>query len=60
MKTDWLAEQRKWIAEHGGNLPGYLNNYGQERGAAIYDADIAELERLEHNATRNQARRGRD
>lgn len=50
-----IAEQKKWIAEHGGDLGGYIKRYGVpgtehcygNGGNAIYHADINELHRLE-------------
>ena len=49
-----VAEQRRWIEEHGGDLGGYLARYGSkygpederqgDGGEAIYAADRAELE----------------
>lgn len=38
-----IAEQRKWIDEHGWDRAGYLDRYG-EQGSKIYDADLAHLE----------------
>ena len=51
----WIAAQKRWIEEHGGNLAGYIANYGSinnppysgSGGEAIYAADMAELKRLE-------------
>lgn len=51
----YVAEQRRWIDQCGGNLAGYIARYGSAKdpchtgdGAeAIYAADTAELERLE-------------
>lgn len=48
------ASQRKWINDHGGDLAGYIERYGDpdrdhcygEGGTAIYRADVAELERI--------------
>lgn len=55
-----LTEQRKWIEEHGGDLPGYIHRYGDpgintaegrpmygEGGTKIYAADMQELHRIE-------------
>lgn len=50
-----LAEQRKWIRKCGGDLLGYICHYGEaddpnkhgEGGRAIYEADMAELHRIE-------------
>ena len=52
------AEQRKWIADHGQNLAGYIRNYAdptdpersEEIANHIWDADITELRRLEEFA----------
>lgn len=49
-----ISEQRKWIAEHGGNLHGYILRYGSakdpdhygEGGEAIFQADLDHLETL--------------
>jgi hypothetical protein len=45
-----IAKQRKWIAEHGGDLAGYIKRYGftgvGDGGHAIYCADLAYLKRL--------------
>lgn len=48
-----LEEQREWITKCGGNLEGYIANYhgvhGRtvENATAIFNADMAELERRE-------------
>lgn len=51
-KTLWqklVREQEEWIANHGGNLVGYVENYTSRHGrtvenaTAIYEADIAAL-----------------
>ena len=55
-----LVEQRNWIKEHGETLAGYIRRYGDpgiscsngrlmcgNGGTAIYNADIAELRRIE-------------
>ena len=47
--------QLEWIKLHGGDKVGYIENYGNphlekchgEGGVAIYNADIAELQRIE-------------
>jgi hypothetical protein len=47
-----VNEQRRWIAEHGADLAGYVARYGAasdpahygEGGEAIYAADAADLE----------------
>jgi len=49
-----IADQETWIRECGGDLAGYIANYGSkddpdhygDGGEAIYAADMAELERL--------------
>lgn len=41
-----IREQREWIEDHGGTRSGYIALYGP-KGGTIYDADIAELRRLE-------------
>lgn len=46
-----VAEQRRWIEQHGGDRAGYVARYGRasdplhygEGGEAIYEADRAEL-----------------
>ena len=46
-----VAEQRRWIEQHGGDRLGYVARYGSasdpthygEGGEAIYEADRAEL-----------------
>lgn len=53
--TKLTADQRRWIAEHGGNLAGYVERYGSkddpdhygDGGEAIYEADIAALRRYQ-------------
>lgn len=55
-----LVSQRQWIAEHGGNLAGYIALYGSandlnhhgDGGEAIFEADMGELHRLESLARR--------
>lgn len=50
-----IADQRKWIDEHGSNLAGYVARYGSRNdaehygdgGEAIYAADTEALRRLE-------------
>lgn len=48
-----IVRQKKWIEEHGGDLQGYLNHYGEKSRvsekeiADIYRADLEMLERLE-------------
>ena len=62
-RNTWLlklrADQRQWIDDHGGNVAGYIERYGQpcynpnsptwagEGGEAIYRADVNELLRIE-------------
>ena len=44
-----VREQEEWIAEHGGNLAGYVESYAGchgrsiETATAIYEADTAAL-----------------
>lgn len=53
-----LAEQQKWVDEHGGDLEGYIANYhGKfkhtiESATNIYNADKAALDRLDSMARR--------
>lgn len=50
-----IQEQRDWIAEHGGDLAGYVERYGSkddprhygDGGEAIYKADTDALRELE-------------
>ena len=55
-----IAQQRRWIEEHGDTLTGYIARYGSiaqrgdgihnvlgDGGEAIYRADWAELDKLE-------------
>jgi hypothetical protein len=48
-----IARQKKWIEEHGGDLQGYLNHYGEQSRVSekeigdIYRADLEVLERFE-------------
>jgi len=42
-----VQAQMKWILEHGGDVAGYIQNYGEKRGREIFAADLAELRRLE-------------
>lgn len=57
-KREWLAQeitsQRRWVADHGGSLQGYVDHYGSrdgehygDGGEAIYEADINQLKKLE-------------
>lgn len=51
----WLREQRRFMAERGTTLAGYMSFYGQyERGedeiAAIHQADTANLNSLSQRA----------
>ena len=43
-----IGQQRRWIAEHGGDRAGYIARYGDagDGGEAIYEADAAELHKL--------------
>lgn len=58
-----VAIERKWIAEHGGNLAGYVLRYGSahdvdrygDGGEAIYEADLAALNRALAHLVRSQA-----
>jgi len=51
-----IAQQKKWIKEHGGDAAGYIKTYGStwdpnhtgDGGELIYEADLAELRRLEN------------
>jgi hypothetical protein len=51
---DQIADQLKWIDDHGGCLVGYVARYGApgddrcvgDGGAAIYRADRAALDKL--------------
>lgn len=49
LAVEAVKAQRRWIIEHGGDLDGYMKHYAgdDERAAAIYAADLAELRRLE-------------
>ena len=55
-----IAEQRDWIAEHGGSLAGYVERYGSkddpkhygDGGELIYAADVGALRRLERTGRR--------
>lgn len=46
-----IVEQQKWIAEHGGNLSGYVARYGSANdpehygsgGESIFAADLSHL-----------------
>jgi len=38
-----VDDQKRWIAERGTNISGYLVHYGKETGQAIFDADQATL-----------------
>jgi len=50
-----IAEQRRWLDEHGGDAHGYIARYGNpglphcygDGGSAIYHADQGALVRLE-------------
>lgn len=51
--TRLVAEQQRWIRDCGGDLAGYLDKYcrvhgrTEENARAIYNADVAELQRRE-------------
>jgi hypothetical protein len=51
--SERIAPQKKWIEEHGGDLQGYLNHYGEKSRvsekeiADIYRADLEILAELE-------------
>jgi hypothetical protein len=47
MREHWVREQEKWIAEHGGDLDGYIKRYGVSRGGPIYEADMLALVELQ-------------
>ncbi len=42
-----VERQRRWIADHGGDVAGYRETYGGDAGDDIYAADLAVLRRLE-------------
>jgi hypothetical protein len=44
-----INDQRKWIDSRGGNAAGYVERYGNygAGGEAIYNADVAQLRKLE-------------
>lgn len=50
-----IAEQKRWIEEHGATLSGYIERYGDSEspdkygdgGVAIYVADCTALYKLE-------------
>lgn len=58
-RNTWLlqcrADQQKWIKDHGDDLAGYTERYGErgqsycygEGAQAIYRADLCELLRIE-------------
>lgn len=55
-----VDHQREWIAEHGGDLAGYVKRYGANDdpnkygagGPAIYEADKAALDKYEARLAR--------
>jgi hypothetical protein len=52
---DQVASQRQWIADHGGDLAGYLDHHAKYRRTpedvqAIYLADMAALAQYEDRA----------
>jgi len=57
-----IADQRKWIEEHGGNEYGYVQRYGSKHddkhygdgGEAIFKADHDALMRLLTQETRKR------
>ena len=60
-----LDSQRRWIDEHGGDLAGYIERYGEPGltkkwygagGAAIFWADLARLHDLERQCTKRPRR----
>lgn len=55
-----IRDQRDWIEEHGGDLPGYIKRYGDpgvlrdngkpmygDGGTKIYEADTSALRKME-------------
>lgn len=54
------SRQRRWIADHGGDLLGYIARYGSvaeasrygDGGEAIYAADLARLAALDDQVAR--------
>lgn len=54
----WYDQQKKWVEDHGGSRAAYILRYGSAQdperygdgGEAIYEADIAALERAEIRA----------
>jgi hypothetical protein len=64
-----IAEQERWIEEHGQSLAGYIERYGDpdqsqcygDGGTAIYAADTAALAALRRSlALRNYRRQSHD
>ena len=65
-----IAEQRRWIEEHGDSLSGYIARYGSAKvrdgihgyvgdgGEAIYAADWAELDKLQREYAAVRAEQG--
>ncbi len=60
-RLEWrLRAQRKWIEEHGNDLAGYVDRYGEpddahcngNGGEAIYRADVDELHNIERQLAR--------
>ena len=55
-----LHAQEEWMAEHGGDLHGYVRHYGSgfddvhhgDGGELIYEADYQELERCRRAVAR--------
>lgn len=60
--TDMYEKQRKWVEDCGGDLAGYLQKYHVQHGrtvenaTAIYQADLAELERCYEKLMYHQGR----
>jgi len=50
---DLVISQQQWVAEHGGDLAGYIDRYtgkygrSVENATAIYQADVDALKRYE-------------
>lgn len=57
-----LDEQAKWIEQHGGSLPAYVQRYGSiddaehygNGGEAIYAADVGEYRKLQQVAIKRR------
>lgn len=48
-----ITDQRKWIDDHGGDVAGYTERYGDE---GIYRADMTELQDREKRLRRQEER----